>query len=234
MAPGQEGPWLVLPLGSSRGQEPGRGTATNPLCQQSPFHFHVDRQSSLETLVDVVVSILQANDWHKTNLVLCHPWDVSGFLSLWARRSQLLLRTILDLGYLDEPRASRYLQQHREHFRALSSPVLVLGCDLQRARLIFRTAEESGLLPQELHWVLGSPLSAGELQTEGLPLGLLAYGELNPPPLELFIQDVVELVAHAVSSASRMRPGPAVLHTTGNCSNGHPVGGEAPGIILSR
>ncbi|XP_065514933.1 glutamate receptor ionotropic, NMDA 3B isoform X3 [Lathamus discolor] len=216
----------VLSLPDTRGLLPVRA--------QSPFHFHVDRQSSLETLVDVVLSILQANDWHETNLVLCHPWDVSGFLSLWARRSQLLLRTILDLGYLDEPRASRSLQQHRAHFRALSSPVLMLGCDLQRARLIFRTAEESGLLPQELHWVLGSPLSAGELQTEGLPPGLLAYGELNPPPLELFIQDAVELVARAVRSASRTGPGPAELHTTGNCSNGRPAGGEAPGLILSR
>uniref|UniRef100_A0A8V5HAD7 Glutamate receptor n=1 Tax=Melopsittacus undulatus TaxID=13146 RepID=A0A8V5HAD7_MELUD len=216
----------VLSLPDTRGLLPVRA--------QSPFHFHVDRQSSLETLVDVVVSILQANDWHETNLVLCHPWDVSGFLSLWARRSQLLLRTILDLGYLDEPRASRYLQQHREHFRALSSPVLVLGCDLQHARLIFRMAEESGLLPQELHWVLGSPLSTSELQTEGLPLGLLAYGELNPPPLELFIQDMVELVARAIGTASRTRPGPAALHTTGNCSNQSPAGGEAPGLILSR
>uniref|UniRef100_A0A8B9G8C1 Glutamate receptor n=1 Tax=Amazona collaria TaxID=241587 RepID=A0A8B9G8C1_9PSIT len=220
VAPGREGPWLLLPLGSSRGQEPGRGTATTPLCRQSPFHFHMDRQSSLETLVDVVVSILQANDWHETHLVLCHPWDVSGFLSLWAHRSQLLLRTILDLGYLDEHRASRHLQQHREHFRALSSPVLVLGCDLQRARLVFRMAEESGLLPQELHWVLGSPLSTSELQTEGLPLGLLAYGELNPPPLELFIQDAVELVSRAIGSASRTRPGPTVLHTAVNCSSG--------------
>uniref|UniRef100_A0A672U3C1 Glutamate receptor n=1 Tax=Strigops habroptila TaxID=2489341 RepID=A0A672U3C1_STRHB len=200
----------------------------------SPFHFRVDRQSSLETLVDVLVSILQANDWQETNLVLCHPWDVSGFLGLWARRSQLFLRTVLDLGYLDEPRATRYLQQHREHFRTLSSPVLVLGCDLQRARLIFRTAEESGLLLHELHWVLGSPLSAGELQTEGLPLGLLAYGELNPPPLELFIQDVVELVSRAIGSASRTRPGPAVLHTAVNCSDGRPAGGESPGLVLSR
>nr|XP_013797857.1 PREDICTED: glutamate receptor ionotropic, NMDA 3B [Apteryx mantelli mantelli] len=35
----------------------------------------MDRQSSLETLVDVLASVLRANDWHEVNLVLCHPWD---------------------------------------------------------------------------------------------------------------------------------------------------------------
>ncbi|NXY80124.1 NMD3B protein, partial [Glareola pratincola] len=165
-----------------------------PVCQQSPFHFHMERQSSLEMLVDVLVSVLQANNWQETNLVLCHPWDISGFLGLWTRRSQLFVRTVLDLGYLDEPGATSYLQQHGGHFRSLSSPVLLLGCDLRRAQLIFQAAEESGLPPQEFHWMLGSPLSAGELQTEGLPLGLLAYGEVSRPPLELFVQDAVELV----------------------------------------
>ncbi|XP_014814052.1 PREDICTED: glutamate receptor ionotropic, NMDA 3B [Calidris pugnax] len=205
-----------------------------PFRAQSPFHFHMERQSSLETLVDVLVSVLQANDWQETNLVLCHPWDVSGFLGLWARRSRLFLRTVLDLGYLDEPGATSYLRQHGEHFRALSSPVLVLGCDLRRARLIFQVAEESGLLPQEFHWMLGSPLSAGELQTEGLPLGLLAYGEVSRPPLELFIQDAVELVSRAIGSAARVRPDLALLQTMVNCNDRHRAGSESSGLFLSR
>ncbi|KAF1457177.1 Glutamate receptor ionotropic, NMDA 3B, partial [Spheniscus mendiculus] len=205
-----------------------------PLCWQSPFHFHMDRQSSLETLVDVLVSVLQANNWQETNLVLCHPWDVSGFLGLWARRSQLFLHTVLDLGYLDEPGATRYLRQHGERFRALSSPVLVLGCDLQRARLVFRMAEESGLLPQEFHWMLGSPLSASELQTEGMPLGLLAYGEVNRPPLELFIQDAVELVSRAIASAAYVRPDLALLQTMVNCNDRRRAGSESSGLFLSR
>ncbi|NWX14484.1 NMD3B protein, partial [Aegotheles bennettii] len=200
----------------------------------SPFHFHMERQSSLETLVDVLVSILQANDWQETSLVLCHPWDVSGFLSLWARRSHLFLRTVLDLGYLGEPRATRYLQQHGERFKALSSPVLVLGCDLQRARLIFHVAEELGLLLQDFHWVLGSPLSASELQTEGLPLGLLAYGELNRPPLELLVQDMVELVSQAIASAARVRPDLALRPTMVNCNDRRWAGGESSGLFLSR
>ncbi|XP_074664785.1 glutamate receptor ionotropic, NMDA 3B [Strix aluco] len=210
----------------------GRGPL--PFRAQSPFHFHMDRQSSLETLVDVLVSVLRANDWQETSLVLCRPWDVSGFLGLWARRSQLFLRAVLDLGYLDEPRATRSLRQHRERFRALSSPVLVLGCDLRRARLVFGAAEELGLLPQEFHWMLGSPLSAGELQTEGLPLGLLAYGEVNRPPLELFIEDAVELVSRAIASAARARPDLAQLQTLVNCNDRHRAGGESSGLFLSR
>ncbi|XP_054254422.1 glutamate receptor ionotropic, NMDA 3B [Indicator indicator] len=205
-----------------------------PFRAQSPFHFHMDRQSSLGTLVDVLVSILQANDWQETSLVLCHPWDLSGFLDLWAHRSQLFLRTVLDLGYLDEPGAARYLQQHGDRFRTLSSPVLVLGCDLRRARILFRAAEELGLLPQDFHWVLGSPLSASELQTEGLPLGLLAYGEVNRPPLELFIQDMVGLVSQAIARAARIRPDPALLQTTANCSDRHRAGSESSGLFLSR
>ncbi|KFV61655.1 Glutamate receptor ionotropic, NMDA 3B, partial [Dryobates pubescens] len=205
-----------------------------PFRAQSPFHFHMDRQSSLETLVDVLVSILQANDWQETSLVLCHPWDVSGFLDLWAQRSQLFFRTILDLGYLDGPGATRYLQQHGDRFRTLSSPALVLGCGLPRARLLFRAAEELGLLPQDFHWMLGSPLTASELQTEGLPLGLLAYGEVNRPPLELFIQDVVGLVSQAIASAARVRPDPALLQTTVNCNGRDRAGSESSGLFLSR
>lgn len=227
-------PGVGAALGCPPGAAAGLGTATTPVCRQSPFHFHMDRHSSLETLVEVLASILQANDWHETSLVLCHPWDVSGFLGLWARRTQLLLRTVLDLGYLDEPRASRYLRQRGERLKALSSPVLVLGCDLRRARLLFRVVEQSGLLPQEFHWILGSPLRAGELQTEGLPLGLLAFGEVGRPPLEPFVQDAVELVSRAIASAAAVRPDLALVPTTVNCNGRLREGAESSGRFLSR
>ncbi|XP_069733944.1 glutamate receptor ionotropic, NMDA 3B isoform X2 [Phaenicophaeus curvirostris] len=195
----------------------------------------MELQGSLETLVDVLVSILQANNWQETSVVLCHPWDISSFLDLWAHRSQLLLRAILDLGYLDKPGATSYLQQqHGERFQALSSPVLVLGCGLRHAQLIFQAAEESGLLLQDFHWVLGSPLSAGELRTQGLPLGLLAYGEVNRPPLELFIQDAVELVSRAFASAAYAHPELAVLQTMENCNDRQRAHGETSGLLLSR
>uniref|UniRef100_A0A8C3Y1F9 Glutamate receptor n=1 Tax=Catharus ustulatus TaxID=91951 RepID=A0A8C3Y1F9_CATUS len=199
-----------------------------------PFRAQVSPAASPEMLVDVVVSILQANDWQETSLVLCHPWDIDGFLDLWAQRSQLFLRTVLDLGYLDEPRATRYLRQHGDRVRTLSSPVLMLGCDLHRARLVFQAAEDLGLPPQELHWMLGFPLSASELWTEGLPPGLLAFGEVSRPPLELFVQDMVGLVSQAIAHAARGRPEPAQLQTTGNCNERHRAGGESPGLFLAR
>ncbi|NWU66705.1 NMD3B protein, partial [Pterocles burchelli] len=205
-----------------------------PVCRQSPFHFHMDRQSSPETLVDVLASVLRANDWQEASLVLCHPWDVAGFLDLWTHRAQLALRTVLDLGYLSEPGAAQHLQQHRQRLRALSGPVLVLGCDLRRARLIFQATEESGLLPPGSRWMLGSPLSTGELQSEGLPLGLLAFGEVSRPPLELFLQDAVELVARAIASAARAHPDPALLQTRVNCNDRRRPGTESPGLLLAR
>uniref|UniRef100_A0A8C5IN88 Glutamate receptor n=1 Tax=Junco hyemalis TaxID=40217 RepID=A0A8C5IN88_JUNHY len=199
-----------------------------------PFRAQVRPAASPETLVDVLVSILQANDWQETSLVLCHPWDIDSFLHLWAQRSQLFLRTVLDLGYLDEPRATRYLQQHGDRVRSLSSPVLLLGCDLHRARLIFRAAEELGLPLQEFHWMLGFPLSPSELQTEGLPPGLLAFGEVSRPPLELFVQDMVGLVSQAIAQAAQSLPDPAQLQTTGSCNERHWAGSEAPGLFLAR
>uniref|UniRef100_A0A8B9Q3Q0 Glutamate receptor n=1 Tax=Apteryx owenii TaxID=8824 RepID=A0A8B9Q3Q0_APTOW len=194
----------------------------------------MDRQSSLETLVDVLASVLRANDWHEVNLVLCHPWDVAGFLGLWTHRTQLFLRAVLDLSYLDEPGAARRLRQRLDRFKALASPVLVFGCDLRRARLVFRAAEASGLPPQEFHWLLGSPLSAGELQTQGLPLGLLAYGEVNRPPLEHFIEDAVELVSRAIASAAYVRPDLTLIPTTVNCNDKRKEGAESSGLFLSR
>ncbi|XP_039590121.1 glutamate receptor ionotropic, NMDA 3B [Passer montanus] len=205
-----------------------------PFRAQSPFHFHMDRQSSPETLVDVLVSVLQANDWQETSLVLCHPWDIDSFLELWAQRSQLFLGTVLDLGYLDEPRATRYLRQHGDRVRSLSSPVLLLGCDLHRARLVFQAVEELGLPPQEFHWMLGFPLSTSELQTEGLAPGLLAFGEVSRPPLELFVQDMVALVSQAIARAARGLPDPAQLQTTGSCNERHRAGSESPGLFLAR
>ncbi|XP_062452131.1 glutamate receptor ionotropic, NMDA 3B [Rhea pennata] len=205
-----------------------------PFRSQNPFHLRMDRQSSLETLVDVLASVLQANDWHEVNLVLCHPWDVASFLGLWTHRTQLFLRAVLDLSYLDEPGATRRLRQHLHRFQVLSSPVLVFGCNLQRARLVFQAAEASGLPPQEFHWLLGSPLSASELQTEGLPLGLLAYGEVNRPPLEHFIQDAVELVSRAIAGAAHVRPDLTLIPTTVNCNDERQEGTESSGLFLSR
>lgn len=201
-----------------------------PMCPQSPFHFHMDRQSSLETLAEVLASILQAHEWREATLVLCRPWDVTAFLD----RAQLSLHAVLDLRCLHEPRAERCLRQHREHLGALSGPTLVLGCDLRRARRLFRAAERAGLRAQEVCWVLGSPLHAAELQGEGLPGGLLAFGEVGAAPLEAFVCDAVELVSRAIGGAAAVRPDLALNPPMVNCNDHSGDSAESSGRFLTR
>nr|XP_008166991.1 glutamate receptor ionotropic, NMDA 3B [Chrysemys picta bellii] len=205
-----------------------------PFRTQNPFHLLMDRKSPLETLVDVLDSVLQTNDWHEITLVLCHAWDVSGFLDFWTSNTDLFLRTILDLSYLDEPGAARYLRQHLEELKEQAGPVLLFGCDARLSRLVFRAASASGLMLQDFHWMLGHPLNVDELQTEGLPLGLLAYGEVNSPTLEQFIQDAVELVSRAISSAMYIRPDLTLIQSMVNCNDKHVEGSESSGHYLSR
>ncbi|OXB70513.1 UNVERIFIED_CONTAM: hypothetical protein H355_016819 [Colinus virginianus] len=207
----------------------GSGRAP-PFRAQSPFHFHMDRQSSLETLAELLASILHAHEWHEATLVLCRPWDITAFLN----RAQLSLHTVLDLRCLHEPRAARCLRQHREQLGALSGPALVLGCDLRRARRLFRAAERAGLRAQEVRWVLGSPLHAAELQGEGLPAGLLAFGEVGAAPLEPFVSDAVELLTRAIGSAAAVRPNLTLNPAMLNCNDRHRDSAESSGRILAR
>uniref|UniRef100_A0A8C2TFS1 Glutamate receptor n=1 Tax=Coturnix japonica TaxID=93934 RepID=A0A8C2TFS1_COTJA len=172
----------------------GSGRAP-PFRAQSPFHFHMDRQSSLETLAEVLASILQAHEWREATLLLCRPWDVTAFL----HHAQLSLHTVLDLRCL-----------------------------------LFRAAERAGLRAQEVRWVLGSPLHAAELQGEGLPMGLLAFGEVGAAPLEAFVRDAVELVTRAVGSAAAVRPDLVLNPPMMNCNDGSGDGTESSGSFLSR
>ncbi|NXD17083.1 NMD3B protein, partial [Nothocercus nigrocapillus] len=202
--------------------------------QQSPFHLCMERQSSPEMLLELLGSLLRAKGWREVDLVLCQPWAAAGLPALWTHHSQLLLRAVLDLSALGQPGAAGRLRRRLLRLKALAGPVLVLGCDLRRARLLFGAARAAGLPLHELPWLLGSPLGAGDLQTEGLPPGLLAYGEVAQPPLEHFIQDAVELVVRAAGSAARARPDLALPPATGSCDGERRVGAESSGRFLSR
>ncbi|XP_067415168.1 glutamate receptor ionotropic, NMDA 3B [Emydura macquarii macquarii] len=205
-----------------------------PLGTQNPFHLHMDQRSPMETLVDVLADVLQTNDWHEITLVLCSTWDVAGFLDFWTSHTDLNLRATLDLSSLDEPGTARYLRRGFEALRELPGPVLLFGCDARLLRLVFRAASEAGLRLQEFHWVLGQPLNVDELRTEGLPPGLLAYGEVDGPSLEQFIQDAVELVSRAISSAVAVRPDLALAQSMVNCNDKQAGGSESSGHYLSR
>uniref|UniRef100_A0A8C8RKN9 Glutamate receptor n=1 Tax=Pelusios castaneus TaxID=367368 RepID=A0A8C8RKN9_9SAUR len=205
-----------------------------PLGTQNPFHLHMDQKAPMETLLDVLADVLRANHWHEITMVLCRTWDVSSFVDFWTSHTGLFLRTVLDLSSLDEPGAAHLLRQCFKTLKELPGPVLLWGCDSRLLRLLFGAASESGLMLQEFHWVLGHPLNVSELQTEGLPPGLLAYGEVNSPSLEQFIQDAVELVSQAISSAVHVRPDLALGQSMVNCNDKQLEGAESSGRYLSR
>lgn len=108
-------------------------------------------------------------------------------------------------------------------------PVAVLlGCNEAGARRVLQAA------PPGPRWLLGTPLPAKALPTEGLPPGLLALGEVARPPLEAAIRDAVELVARALGSAARVQPERALLPATINCNDLSLPGPESSGRLLAR
>lgn len=200
---------------------------------QNPFHLLMDRSSDFETLMDLLTSIFRSSNWHEVTLVLCQVWDVSGFLDLWTSHTDLERTAVIDLTFLDLPDAAHHLRRHLEEFRELPEPALLLGCDTRLSQLVFRTAQALGVV-QEFYWILGQPQDVAELQTEGLPQGLLAFGEVNRPSLERFIQDAVELVARSISRAVYIRPDLALIQSMVNCNDKHVAGTESSGHYLSQ
>ncbi|XP_028906423.1 glutamate receptor ionotropic, NMDA 3B [Ornithorhynchus anatinus] len=203
-----------------------------PLGIPNPFHLQLDRGSPLETLVEVLLSVLRANEWQDVALVLCRIRDPGGFLALWTDKTGLVPRLTLDLGRQDGAGLATQASGRLAVLRDAPAPVLLFGCDARRTRLVFGAARAAGL--PEMPWVLGSPLGVGELATDELPPGLLAFGEVGRPPLEDFVQDAVELVGRALASAAQVRPDLALLPTMVNCNDPRLAGPESSGQYLAR
>uniref|UniRef100_A0A803U105 Glutamate receptor n=1 Tax=Anolis carolinensis TaxID=28377 RepID=A0A803U105_ANOCA len=201
---------------------------------QNPFHLHMDRRVDFETLLDLLANVFRANNWHDVTLILCRAWDGPAFVDLWTGRAGLERTAVVDLTlWEEEAERARYLRRHLEEYRELPGPALLFGCDARLSRMVFRTAKELGVT-QEFHWVMGQPQNVAELQTEGLPLGLLAFGEVDRPPLEHLVQDTVELVARAIASAVALRPDLALIQSMMNCNDKHLEGSESSGRYLSH
>ncbi|ETE60315.1 Glutamate [NMDA] receptor subunit 3A, partial [Ophiophagus hannah] len=177
------------------------------------------------TLLDLLVTIFHANRWQEVTLVLCQAWDASAFVDLWTSHARLEKTVVIDLSFLEEREAARHLRRHLEEYRELPGPALLFGCNAPFSQLIFRMAKELGVT-QQFHWVLGQPQNVDELQTEGLPLGLLAFGEVDRPSLEHFIQDAIVLVSRAISRAVYIRPDLALIQSMVNCNDKHAVDEE--------
>ncbi|XP_062815612.1 glutamate receptor ionotropic, NMDA 3B [Anolis carolinensis] len=205
-----------------------------PFRSWNPFHLHMDRRVDFETLLDLLANVFRANNWHDVTLILCRAWDGPAFVDLWTGRAGLERTAVVDLTlWEEEAERARYLRRHLEEYRELPGPALLFGCDARLSRMVFRTAKELGVT-QEFHWVMGQPQNVAELQTEGLPLGLLAFGEVDRPPLEHLVQDTVELVARAIASAVALRPDLALIQSMMNCNDKHLEGSESSGRYLSH
>ncbi|XP_064136122.1 glutamate receptor ionotropic, NMDA 3B [Loxodonta africana] len=203
-----------------------RREARAPLGAPSPFHLQLDWASHLETLLDVLWSVLQAHAWEDVGLVLCRVRDPSGLVALWTRRAGRAPKLVLDLSRPGAGDAG--LQSRLAPLGALAGaeapvPVAVLlGCDTAGARQVLAA------VPLGPRWLLGTPLPAKALPTEGLPLGLLALGEVARPPLEAAIQDAV------LGSVARVHPEHTLLSTAVNCTDLQPAGPESSGHFLAR
>ncbi|XP_070269961.1 glutamate receptor ionotropic, NMDA 3B [Myotis yumanensis] len=209
-----------------------RREARAPLGAPNPFHLQLDWASPLETLLEVLVSVLQAHAWEDVGLVLCRTRDPGGLVALWTSRAGRAPKLVLDMSRPDTGDAG--LQARLSSLGALEGgsalvPVAVLlGCDMAHARQVLEAA------PPGPRWVLGTPLPAEALPTEGLPPGLLALGEVARPSLEATIHDAVELIAQALGSAARVQPERILLPATTNCNDLKPPKLQSSGHFLAQ
>nr|XP_021497525.1 glutamate receptor ionotropic, NMDA 3B [Meriones unguiculatus] len=208
-----------------------RREARAPLGAPTPFHLQLDWASPLETILDVLVSLLQAHAWEDIALVLCRVRDPAGLVTLWTSRAGQPPKFVLDLARLDggngSLRAGLALLGAPEGREGPAPAAVLLGCSAAHAREVLEAA------PPGTQWLLGTPLSAEALPTAGLPPGVLALGESERPSLEAAVRDTVELVARALSRMALVHPERVLLPDGVNCEALKAVGPKSPGHTLA-
>ncbi|XP_043909948.1 glutamate receptor ionotropic, NMDA 3B [Protopterus annectens] len=205
-----------------------------PLATNNPFHLQMTMGHSHNTTVDLLLSVFQANSWYDIIAITCHNWDITGLLDVLTHNDTFQLRKVLNLTRLSHAQVVPYLKENFQYLQDIASSVLLFGCEKETSKLVFQVAQDSGLLMQDVHWMVGHPVSAEDLQTEGLPLGLLAYGKVFEPSIEHFIQDAIELITRAISNAVYIRPDLALIQSMVNCNDRHMEGTISSGQYLSR
>lgn len=155
------------------------------------------------------------------------PWDGSGAVT-W--HLQALLN--LTQSAHDDTQIHNFLSRHFRRNQPPPAAVLLFGADPECAAAVLRSAQDLGLTLPLVHWVLGQPLSPDVLHTFGLPLGLLAYGEVDRKPLDFYIRDALQLITRAIAAATVVRPDLVLVQNTVSCHDTP----EAPtaGRYLSR
>uniref|UniRef100_A0A3Q4GN70 Glutamate receptor n=1 Tax=Neolamprologus brichardi TaxID=32507 RepID=A0A3Q4GN70_NEOBR len=201
-----------------------------PLRTQNRFHLQMVTGVPESGLSDLLLTVLQRSGWREGTAVLCRGWEEArGLLQLldhhssasWegGRRVTWHLRALLNLTQLahDDTQIHDFLSRHFRQNQASPASVLLFGADPQCAAAVLRSAQDLGLTLPMVHWVLGQPLSPDVLHTIGLPLGLLAYGEVERKPLDYYVRDALQLITRAVAAATAVRPDLALIQNTMNC-----------------
>uniref|UniRef100_A0A4W6FUW7 Glutamate receptor n=1 Tax=Lates calcarifer TaxID=8187 RepID=A0A4W6FUW7_LATCA len=147
------------------------------------------------------------------------------------------LRALLNLtrSAHDDTQIHDFLSRHFRQTQPPPASVLLFGTDPQCAAAVLRSAQDLGLTLPMVHWVLGQPLNPDELHAIGLPLGLLAYGQVDRKPLDFYVRDALQLITRAVAAATMVRPDLALIQNMVNCydkPNKHEV--PSSGQYLSR
>lgn len=193
---------------------------------QNRFHLQMMTRIPASDLVELLLTVLQRSGWHEGIAVLCQGWDEVGLLDLLKLHgntakgiSRWNLRAALNLSgsSLDQKGISDFLEQHFSQDQHPPASVLLLGSDPQCASAVLRSAVDLGLTFPTIHWIMGYPLSPDALHSIGLPLGLLAYGEVDRKPLDFYIHDTLQLVSQAVAAATLVRPDLALIQNMVNC-----------------
>uniref|UniRef100_A0A3Q3LIQ8 Glutamate receptor n=1 Tax=Mastacembelus armatus TaxID=205130 RepID=A0A3Q3LIQ8_9TELE len=221
-----------------------------PLPAEASNRFHLQMVTGVSEsgLSSLLLTVLQRSGWREGTAVLCRGWEEargllrfldgqngaswdSGGGATWHLRAFLNLTQSAH----DDTQIHDFLSQHFRQNQPPPASVLLFGADPQCVAAVLQSAQDLSLTLPMVHWVLGQPLSPDALHAIGLPLGLLAYGQVDRKPLDFFIRDALQLITRAVAAATMVRPDLALMQNMVNCfdkPNKHEV--PSSGQYLSR
>uniref|UniRef100_A0A3Q3L769 Glutamate receptor n=1 Tax=Mastacembelus armatus TaxID=205130 RepID=A0A3Q3L769_9TELE len=224
--------------------------SNRPREAQAPNRFHLQMVTGVSEsgLSSLLLTVLQRSGWREGTAVLCRGWEEargllrfldgqngaswdSGGGATWHLRAFLNLTQSAH----DDTQIHDFLSQHFRQNQPPPASVLLFGADPQCVAAVLQSAQDLSLTLPMVHWVLGQPLSPDALHAIGLPLGLLAYGQVDRKPLDFFIRDALQLITRAVAAATMVRPDLALMQNMVNCfdkPNKHEV--PSSGQYLSR
>ncbi|XP_061594928.1 LOW QUALITY PROTEIN: glutamate receptor ionotropic, NMDA 3B [Cololabis saira] len=193
-----------------------------PLQTQSQFHLQMVTGVPESAVSNLLLAVLQRSGWREVTAVLCPGWEEAhGLLQLLDSVSGASwhLRALLDLTQLahDDTQIHDFLSRYFKQNRPPPAAVLLFGEDPQCAATVLRSAHDLGLTSPTVQWVLGQPLCPDLLHIFGLPLGLLAFGEVQRKPLDFYIRDALQLITRAIAAATMVKPDLALIQKTVNC-----------------